>query len=124
MNIGIHDGQTTNTIENPLAKPFPWWYELYQRIKLFPWWIKYNLGSNEESELKNKIIQLASAMNLEKKWVKKIVRHAVSEFSKKGLGSDYYGYHTIDHELEATYLTLISIYGHIKQSDGNTSIFT
>jgi hypothetical protein len=124
LNIGIHDGQTTNTIENPLAKPFPWWYELYQRIKLFPWWIKYNLGSNEESELKNKIIQLASAMNLEKKWVKKIVRHAVSEFSKKGLGSDYYGYHTIDHELEATYLTLISIYGHIKQSDGNTSIFT
>jgi hypothetical protein len=88
LNIGIHDGQTTNTIENPLAKPFPWWYELYQRIKLFPWWIKYNLGSNEESELKNKIIQLASAMNLEKKWVKKIVRHAVSEFSKKGLGSD------------------------------------
>jgi hypothetical protein len=124
LNIGIHAGQHTNTIGNPLSKPFPWWYELYQRIRLFPWWIKYNLGSNEESELKNKIIYLASEMNLEKKWIKKIIRHAVSEFSKKGLGSDYYGYHTIDHELEATYLTLVSIYGHIKQSNENTPIFT
>ena len=36
------------------------------------------------------------------------VRHAVSEFSKKGLGADYYGYHNIDHELEAAYFTLLA----------------
>ena len=87
----------------------------YQRIKLFPWWIKYNFGLTEESELKDKIILLATEMNLEKKWIKNIIRHAVSEFSKKGLGLDYYGYHNIDHELEATYFTLLSANGHLLQ---------
>ena len=124
LNNSIKGGKHTNTVENPLAKPFPWWYELYHRIKLFPWWIKYNLGSTEESELKNKIIHLATEMNLEKKLIKKIVRHAVSEFSKKGLGLDYYGYHNIDHELEATYFTLVSAYGHIKLCNKNNPIFT
>ena len=52
-------------------------------------------------------------MNLEKKWAKKIIRHAVSEFSKKGLGLDYYGYHNIDHELESTYFTLLAANGNI-----------
>lgn len=104
-------------VDNPLAKPLPWWYELYQRIKLFPWWIKYNLGLTEESKLQDKIILLATSMNLEKKWIKKMIRHAVSEFSKKGLGFDYYGYHNIDHELEATYFTLLSAKGHLLQDN-------
>ena len=107
-------------VENPLAKPLPWWYELYQRIKLFPWWIKYNLGLTEESKLQDKIIILATSMNLEKKWIKKMIRHAVSEFSKKGLGLDYYGYHNIDHELEATYFTLLSASGHLLQHNDCT----
>jgi hypothetical protein len=105
-----HDAN--DVIENPLAKPFPWWYELYQRIKLFPWWVKYNFGLTNQSDLKDKIISLAIEMNLEKRWVKKLIRHAVSEFSKKGLGQDYYGYHNIDHELQATYFTLLSANGH------------
>ncbi len=108
-------------VENPLARRLPWWYELYQRIKLFPWWIKYNLGLTEESKLQDKIINLATSMNLEKKWIKKMIRHAVSEFSKKGLGSDYYGYHNIDHELEATYFTLLSANGHLLQNNNYTS---
>jgi len=54
-------------------------------------------------------------MNLEKRWTKKLIRHAVSEFSKKGLGQDYYGYHNIDHELQATYFTLLSANGHLLQ---------
>jgi hypothetical protein len=47
-------------------------------------------------------------MGLQDKWLQRIIRHAVSEFSKKGLGSDYYGYHNIDHELEAAYFVLLA----------------
>ena len=121
-NIGNYNGNIANTVENPLAKPYPWWLELYQRLKLFPWWIKYNIGLTEESELKDKIIRLATEMNLEKKWTKNMIRHAISEFSKKGLGLDYYGYHNIDHELEATYFTLLSANGHYKQNRENSFI--
>ena len=111
------------SMANPLAQPSPWWRELYQRIKLFPWWIRYNVGLTEESDLKDKIIDLASEMNLDKGWTKKIVRHAISEFSKKGLGLDYYGYHNIDHELEATYFALLSAYGHIRQNSEVNGLF-
>lgn len=96
---------------NPLALPYPWWYELYKRMQLVPWWVRYNFGAVKEAVLKDKIIELASSMGIEEKWAKRVVRHAVSEFSKKGLGPDYYGYHTIDHELEATYFTLLAARG-------------
>jgi hypothetical protein len=36
-NIGNYNGHIANTVDNPLAKPYPWWLELYQRLKLFPW---------------------------------------------------------------------------------------
>ena len=114
----------TDSTENPLAKSSPWGNELYQRFKLLPWWLKYNAGYTRESELKDNIIQLASQMSLEKKWTKKIIRHAVSEFSKKGLGQDYYGYHNIDHELEATYFTLLAASSHIKQNNKDIISFT
>ena len=94
---------------NPLAEPLPAWYELYKRLKLFPWWIRYNIGLAHEAVLKDKIIQLGTAMGLQDKWLQRIIRHAVSEFSKKGLGSDYYGYHNIDHELEAAYFVLLAL---------------
>ncbi|MFQ5969478.1 MAG: hypothetical protein ACE5J2_03165 [Nitrososphaerales archaeon] len=101
---------------NPLASPFPWWYEFYKRIKLVPWWINYNFGIAREAVLKDKIVDLSCVMGLQDKWVKRILRHAVSEFTKKGLGPDYYGYHNIDHELEATYFTLLAAKGQIKDS--------
>ncbi|MBA3749649.1 MAG: hypothetical protein H0X03_01900 [Nitrosopumilus sp.] len=123
FNIADHDEYIGMT-ENPLVHSPLWWIELYQRIKLFPWWIKYNIGFTGESELKDKIISLASEMNLDGRWTKKIVRHAVSEFSKKGLGLDYYGYHNIEHELEATYFALLSANGNIKQSNNDNGIFT
>lgn len=96
---------------NPLAKPMPWWYEIYKRIKLFPWWLRYNVGIAEEAVLKDKIVELGAIMGLQDKWLERIIRHAVSEFSKKGLGPDYYGYHNIDHELEAAYFTLLAANG-------------
>jgi hypothetical protein len=97
---------------NPLAEPLPAYYEFYKRLKLFPWWLKYNIGIAREAILKDKIIQLGTMMGLQDRWIRRIIRHAVSEFSKKGLGSDYYGYHNIDHELEAAYFALLAANGH------------
>ena len=95
-------------VRNPLADPVSWKSKFYRRVKLLPWWFCYNVGIAEESLLKNKIIQLASSIGLEHKWIERLLRHAVSEFSKKGLGPDYYGYHNIDHELQAAYFTLLA----------------
>src|SRR5919198_618774 len=103
------------TVKNPLADPVSWKSKFYRRVKLFPWWLRYNVGIAEESILKDKIINLAASIGLEHKWIERVLRHAVSEFSKKGLGSDYYGYHNIDHELEATYFTLLAANGQQKR---------
>jgi ribosomal protein S18 acetylase RimI-like enzyme len=95
-------------VNNPLVQPVSWRYGFYKRLKLLPWWLRYNIGINEEALLKDKIIKLGTSLGLQDKWINTVLRHAVSEFSKQGLGSDYYGYHNIDHELEATYCTLLS----------------
>jgi hypothetical protein len=58
-------------------------------------------------------------MGLQDKWLQRIIRHAVSEFSKKGLGSDYYGYHNIDHELEAAYFVLLAANGQTDNNEEN-----
>jgi hypothetical protein len=100
---------------NPLAEPLSPWYQFYKRLKLFPWWIRYNIGIVNEAVIKDKIIELGTEMGLQDKWLDRIIRHAVSEFSKKGLGSDYYGYHNIDHELEAAYFTLLAAKGQQKK---------
>ena len=96
----------------PLTELFSNWTEFLQRIRLLPWWLSYNIGFAEEAVLKNKIVRLGSTMGLQDKWLQRILRHAVSEFSKKGLGADYYGYHNIDHELEAAYFTLLAANGY------------
>lgn len=97
---------------NPLAEEsIPRWYEFYKRVKLLPWWIRYNVGIARESILKDKIIELCNNMELNKAHAQRVIRHAVSEFSKNGLGSDYYGYHNINHELEVTYFTLLAVIG-------------
>jgi hypothetical protein len=101
---------------NPLTEPLPARYEFYKRLKLFPWWLRYNIGIAKEAILKDKIIQLGTKMGLQDRWIRRIIRHAVSEFSKKGLGSDYYGYHNIDHELEAAYFALIAANGYYEEN--------
>jgi hypothetical protein len=117
------NGDTNNhlrlsSFSNPLAEPLSFWYQFYKRLKLFPWWIRYNIGITKEAVIKNKIIELGTEMGLQDKWLDRIIRHAVSEFSKKGLGSDYYGYHNIDHELEAAYFTLLAANGQQKKQQG------
>lgn len=108
---GNHTSPSSTAI-NPLTEPLPTWYEFYKRLKLFPWWIRYNIGLAHEAVLRDKIINLGTMMGLQDKWLQRIIRHAVSEFSKKGLGADYYGYHNIDHELEATYFVLLAANGN------------
>ncbi len=120
LNNDINDDtnnhlQLSSSFSNPLAEPLSFWYQFYKRVKLFPWWIRYNMGIAKEAVIKDKIIELGTAMGLQDKWLDRIVRHAVSEFSKKGLGSDYYGYHNIDHELEAAYFTLLAANGQNKK---------
>jgi hypothetical protein len=100
---------------NPLAEPLPWWFAYSKRLTLFPWWLRYNIGAARQSNLKDKTVKLATSMGLQDRWVQRIIRHAVSEFSKKGLGSDYYGYHNIDHGLEVTYFTLLVTNGIIQE---------
>ncbi|MFN4336055.1 MAG: hypothetical protein ACK4FV_00525 [Candidatus Nitrosocaldus sp.] len=95
------------TVNNPLTLPYPWWYEIYERVKLAPWWFSYKLGLSKQALLQDKIVELAVDMGLQHLWVKSVIKFAITEFSKKGLGPDYYGYHNIDHELEATYFTLL-----------------
>ena len=121
-NINNNDDSDVSPA-NPLAEPLPTYYEFYKRLKLFPWWLRYNFGIADEAILKDKIIQLGTMMGLQDKWIRRIIRHAVSEFSKKGLGSDYYGYHNIDHELEAAYFTLLAANGHAKE-EGNNNKFS
>jgi hypothetical protein len=104
---------------NPLVEPFPRWYEFYKRVKLLPWWLRYNVGITRESILKDKIIELGKSMWLNKVDAHRIIRHAISEFSKNGLGSDYYGYHNINHELEVTYFTLLAARGQQDQTRFN-----
>jgi len=103
------DEITGNEIHNVMPiKKFPWWYEYYKRIRLFPWWTRYNIGLTKEASIKDKILELAAKMNFDEKATAKITRHAVSEFSKHGLGSDYPGYHTINHNLEVAFVSLLS----------------
>lgn len=96
---------------NPLASQVPRWYHFYKRVKLLPWWVSYNRGMASEAILKDRIIELGAEMGMQDRWLKRILRHAVSEFSKNGLGADYYGYHNIDHELEAAYFSLLAANG-------------
>jgi hypothetical protein len=77
-----------------------------------PWWFRHNI---EQADLRDKIIKLSSSMGLDDKAISKIIRHVVSEFSKNGLGADYYGYHNIDHLLEVAYFTLLAAKGQKRQ---------
>ncbi|HXV45440.1 MAG TPA: hypothetical protein VD736_02090 [Nitrososphaera sp.] len=103
-----HDDGSNPGLVNPLANAVPWRLQLYNRIKLFPWWIHYHRGATPQAVLRDRILELGSTIGLQEMWLKRIIRHAVSEFSKKGLGADYYGYHNIDHELEAAYFTMLA----------------
>jgi hypothetical protein len=96
---------------NPLAAPTYEWYQFHKRLHLLQWWLKYKIGHTDEAILKKRIIQIGNSLGISTKWLNKTIEHAITEFSVNGLGVDYYGYHNINHELEATYFTLLAAYG-------------
>ena len=58
--------------------------------------------------LRNGIFDLLSSIKLATVENVKLLDYTTELFNKNGLSSDYYGYHNIDHELEVTYVTLLS----------------
>jgi len=96
---------------NPLAESTYEWYQFHKKLHLLRWWVKYKLGQTDEAILKNRIIHVGNSLGISTKWLDKTMEHAISEFSVNGLGIDYYGYHNIKHELEATYFTLLAVFG-------------
>lgn len=77
----------------------------------------------------DKIVELASDMPITQKDsiemdAKRVVEHVVFEFSKKGIGGDYTGYHDITHELEVTYFTLLAAKFHFEQKEFNQNDVT
>ena len=75
------------------------------------WPLQHRRGKTYHSILKDRIIELGPEIGLRDGWLKKILDHVISGFSKKGLATDYYGYHGLDHELEAAYFTLLAANG-------------
>ena len=58
--------------------------------------------------LRNGIFDLLSSIELANDDNVNLLDYTTELFNKNGLSSDYYGYHNIDHELEVTYITLLS----------------
>jgi len=58
--------------------------------------------------LRNAIFDLLSSVNLATDENVKLLDYTIQLFKNNGLFSDYYGYHNVDHELEVTYVTLLS----------------
>ena len=58
--------------------------------------------------LRNGIFDLLSSVKLATNANVKLLDYTIELFKDNGLFSDYYGYHNIDHELEVTYVTLLS----------------
>lgn len=55
------------------------------------------------SEIRNQLIQ----SGLDGSCFFNMLDHTIELFETQGLGTEYYGYHNIDHELEVTYVTLL-----------------
>jgi len=58
--------------------------------------------------LRNGIFDLLSSVKLATDENVKLLDYTIQLFKDNGLFSDYYGYHNVDHELEVTYVTLLS----------------
>ncbi len=74
--------------------------------------------------LRNAIFDLLSSVKLATDENVKLLDYTIQLFKNNGLFSDYYGYHNVDHELEVTYVTLLSgIHSleenHLSKSDLN-----
>ena len=58
--------------------------------------------------LKDEIKKLMNSEGLGKPCFTNMLEYTIDLFETQGLGSEYYGYHNIEHELEVTYITLLA----------------
>lgn len=79
-----------------------------KKITNAPWWISYKLGIVPAAKLENKIEDLAASIGLNKRWVHRLLEYIITQFTLKFKDKDYYGYHTLNHELEAAYISLLA----------------
>ncbi len=59
--------------------------------------------------MRKKILNLMVLNRLEDDCYTEMLDYTIDLFESQGLGSDYYGYHNIDHELEVTYVSLLAV---------------
>ncbi len=59
--------------------------------------------------MRNKILSLMVENGLEEDCYVEMLDYTIDLFESQGLGTDYYGYHNINHELEVTYVSLLAI---------------
>jgi len=58
--------------------------------------------------LRNEIISLLAEAGIGDDCYIEMLDYTIELFESNGLGSEYYGYHNINHELEVTYVTLLA----------------
>lgn len=58
--------------------------------------------------LRDKILDVITGSGLDDSCYSEILDYTIMLFKSQGLDSNYYGYHNIDHELEATYVTILA----------------
>ena len=58
--------------------------------------------------MRNEIMSLIVESGMDEDCYTEMLDYTIELFETQGLGSDYYGYHNITHELEVTYVSLLS----------------
>lgn len=58
--------------------------------------------------MKNEILSLIAESGFAEDCFVEMLNYTIELFETQGLGADYYGYHNINHELEVTYIALLS----------------
>ena len=59
--------------------------------------------------MRNEILSLMTQHELEDDCYVEMLDYTIDLFESRGLGTEYYGYHNINHELEVTYVSLLAI---------------
>ena len=59
--------------------------------------------------MRDKILNLMVLNKLEDDCYVEMLDYTIDLFESHGLGTNYYGYHNINHELEVTYVSLLAV---------------
>lgn len=81
---------------------------LWKKVVNAPWWVSYKLGIIPAAELHNRIETLAATIGINKNWLHKFLEYIITQYTLKFKDKEYYGYHTLEHELEAAYISLLA----------------